>query len=74
MATVDEVNAKLDRIEANLGEVAEDLAEVVAGLPTEGGLTAEEVSALSTRLDTIVDRTRTIADVVPEPVEPPVEG
>lgn len=72
MATAAELNAKLDTIETNVTEIGDDLAEVIAQLPTSGGLSGEEVAALSTRLDGLVARTRTIAEVVPEPEPPPV--
>lgn len=50
----DALNAKIDAVTASITNIRADIADIKAGLPATGGMTAEEVAALSARLDGVV--------------------
>ena len=68
MAAIDDVNAKLDEIQAKVTKIGADLAAEVALLQQSGGggLTADQVTALQGRLQTISDNL-TAVDVTAPP-------
>jgi len=49
----DALNKKVDDLAAALANIRGDITEIKNNLPT-GGMTADEVAALSTKLDTVV--------------------
>ena len=65
-------NARLDKIEEGLTNINADIValQALAG-SLSGGATAEEMAQLNSRIDSIAERTATIAGLQPEaPVEP----
>lgn len=53
-AQSDALNAKVDALAASLKAIRQDITDIKNGLPASGGLTADEVTALSARLDAVV--------------------
>lgn len=63
-AKIDTQEQKIDVLTTVTGNIREDITRIKEGLPTSGGLTEAEVGALSTRLDTLGQKTDTaIAEV-----------
>lgn len=67
MASVEELNAKVDAIQVNLNEQADEvgrigtlIAEIRAAVA--GGIPAAEADALGARLDEVVTRTQAVED------------
>ena len=62
MAKIDDLLAKQDQIDGVIAEVKKDLDFIKGqlGQGTEGGLTAEEVTALDARLDQTLSRLNTL--------------
>lgn len=67
-AVTDALNAKIDAITASVAAIRQDIADIKAGLPTSGGMSADEVAALSARLDTLAT---TVAELDSENPTPP---
>jgi len=53
-AATDALNAKVDAIQTAVSGIRSDIAAIKAGLPTEGGLTAAEVVALTAKVDAVL--------------------
>lgn len=53
-AQSDALNAKVDAMATALTNIRQDITDIKNGLPASGGLTAEEVAALSAKLDGVV--------------------
>jgi len=53
-AATDALNAKVDQIQTAVSGIRSDIAAIKAGLPTEGGLTAAEVVALTAKVDAVL--------------------
>lgn len=53
-AVSDAINAKVDLLSGALKDIRQDITDIKAGLPTDGGMTADEVAALSAKLDGVV--------------------
>lgn len=51
--TLDALMAKAESATTSLINIRQDIADIKASLPTEGGLTAEEVAQLAAKLDTL---------------------
>ena len=74
MSATFDLNAKLDRLVSATADVAADVRELVSRLPSEGGMSAEEVAAFSARLDSAVSVLESVAgeykssdETVPDP-------
>lgn len=50
----DALNAKVDALQASVTAIRQDITDIKNSLPASGGLTAEEVAALSAKLDGVV--------------------
>ena len=53
-AQSDALNAKVDALASALTNIRADITAIKNSLPTSGGLTADEVTALSAKLDAVV--------------------
>lgn len=53
-AVSDALNAKVDALAASVKNIRQDIADIKASLPTDGGMSADEVAALSAKLDGVV--------------------
>jgi ABC-type transporter Mla subunit MlaD len=53
---LDSLNAKADAAAASLTNIKTDITKIKESLPTEGGLTADEVAQLSAKLDAVVSQ------------------
>lgn len=60
-AKVDALQAASDATQGSLTEIRQDIADIKSGLPTSGGLTADEVTALSGRLDALSTKVAGVA-------------
>lgn len=58
--TLDQLTAKVDSVTTSLTNIKEDITRIKDSLPAEGGLTAEEVAALSAKLDAAVSAATTL--------------
>lgn len=54
--TLDQLTAKINGVTTSLDNIKADITKIKEGLPTEGGLTAEEVATLSASLDAAVSK------------------
>lgn len=52
--TLDQLTAKVNAVTTSLTNIKDDITRIKEGLPTSGGLTEAEVSALSAQLDAAV--------------------
>jgi hypothetical protein len=55
-AQSDALNAKVDALSSSLDSIRADIQTIKDGLPGSGGMTADEVAALDTKLGTVVDK------------------
>lgn len=73
---LDQLMAKVDQANTSLTNIRADIIRIKDSLPTTGGLTAEEVTVLAGRLDTLANDINTLdkenEPEAPEPEEPPV--
>lgn len=67
MATVEELNAKVDAITTNLNEQADEVGRIVAVIQEirdqlAAGVTPEQLEALGARLDGVVTQSQAVED------------
>ena len=62
MAAIDDLRAQVAQITTDLAEVSSDVDSLIAGLPGEGGLNAEQVAELKNSLANVSSGLRTVAD------------
>lgn len=69
-AVSDALNAKVDALAASLAGIRADITAIKNSLPADGGMTADEVAALSTKLDTVVSDAAELDSENPAPTPP----
>lgn len=71
---LDAILVKVANMETGLNGIEQDITFIKSQLPTEGGMSAEDVAILNTRLDQVLSRVQNIdAQTDSTPPAPPVE-